>query len=128
MSAFTAEGFMFTIMSVNIRQPKVKLPVAVSIGSLIIIISLTLLTDPIGSILWAALFFVALFILLISLAATLAILQIGEISPTMRKRIILGSGILSICLMLRSAGSLNLVDVLVLILIFSGSVFYFSRR
>lgn len=128
MSAFTADGFMFTIKDVNQRQQKIKLPITVSLGSFIFIIFITLLTDPIKNITWVIFFFLALFILLINLVDSIVILQRGELTPKIRHKVILGVGFLIVCLMLRSAGSLSLVDALVLILIFVASIFYFSRR
>jgi hypothetical protein len=133
MSAFTAKGFMFIIFmfiinDMNTRRQSIKLPTIVLAGSLIFITLLTLMTDPIRSITWAILFFLLLFVILMSFSSTIIILQKGELTPKVRHRLVLGTSFLIICLMLRSAGSLSLVDAFVLILIFTGSIFYFSRR
>lgn len=128
MGAFTAEGFKFTIKGVKLRQQDIKLPSLISVGSLIFIISIVLFTDPTANVAWAVLFFILLFILINSFALSTARLQLGVVSPKVRHRIFLGTGLVTVTIMLRSAGALSLVDFLVLALIFSGSTFYFSRR
>lgn len=119
---------MFTIKDVSTRQQKVKLPITVSASSLIFIIFLTLFTDPVNNTVWAIFFFLLLFIALTTFASSVVILQRGGLTSRTKRRIVLGATFLIICIMLRSVGSLNLVDVLVLILIFGGSIFYFSHR
>jgi len=128
MGAFTAEGFKFTIKGVKLRQQKIKLPSLILVGSLVFIISTVLFTDPTANVGWAVLFFIMLFILINSFALSTARLQLGTVSPKVRRRILLGTCLVVVALMLRSAGALSLVDFVVLTLIFSGSTFYFSRR
>jgi len=110
------------------HQRKIKLPLTISIGSLVLIAMLILFTDPIKSIIWAVFFFLALFILLISLATIIITLQKGEMSAKTRHRVFLIASFIVLSLMLRSAGSLSLVDALALVLILVGMAFYFSRR
>ena len=119
---------MFTINDVITHQHRIKLPALVSAGSLIFIIILVLSTDPVQNIGWAILFFGLAFIFLISFIGATFKLQKGKLTPDIRHRITLVSSFIVICLMLRSAGSLSPADMLVLLLIFSGSIFYFSRR
>ena len=119
---------MFTIVGMGVHQHKIKLPLTISASSLVFIIFLTLFTNPINNTVWAIQFFLLLFVFLTTLTSSLLILQRGEASSKAKRRIILGVSFLIICFMLRSTGSLNLIDVLVLTLIFAGSIFYFSYR
>lgn len=128
MGAFTAAGFKFTIKGVKLRQQEIRLPSLISSGSLIFIISIVLFTDPTTNVGWAVLFFIFLFTLINSFALSTTRFQLGAVSPKVRHRIFLGTSLVVIAIMLRSAGALSLVDFLVLTLIFSGSIFYFSRR
>jgi hypothetical protein len=128
MSAFTAKGFKFTIKGVNLRQRNAKLPTVISVGSLIFMTIIVLLSDPTKGIGWSILFFGLLFIFINTFAANTVRLQSGTVSHKARKRIALGASFVVVCLMLRSASSLSLLDLFVLVLIFSGFIFYFSHR
>jgi hypothetical protein len=112
----------------NQRQRNIKLPLIVSASCLVFVTLLITLTDPIKNIIWAVFFFLALFILLISLATLFITAQKGGVSVKARHRVFLIASFIVLSLMLRSAGSLSLVDALTLVLILVGMAFYFSKR
>jgi hypothetical protein len=92
------------------------------------LIILMMTTNPIDKIIYAVFFFAFSLIFLISAGFLLVGVQLGEVSPKNRYRIIAISLIILTLLMFRSAQSLNWVDALILILISFGLVFYISRR
>lgn len=110
------------------RQRRIKLPLTIAVGSLAFITVLILFTDPVKNIIWAVFFYLALLILLISLGNVVITAQRGGVTPKARHRVFLISSFIVLSLMLRSAGSLSLVDALALVLILVGMAFYFSRR
>lgn len=110
------------------NRRKIKLPLWISAGCLAVIAGLMLFTDPVKNIIWAVFFFLALFILLVSLGTLVITAQKGGVTPKARHRTLLIASFIVLSLMLRSAGSLSLVDALALVLILAGMAFYFSRR
>jgi len=87
-----------------------------------------LTTNPIEKVIFAVLFFGLALVFMISLGHLLVRVQVGEVSPKNRYRIIAISLIILILLMFRSGQSLNWVDAVILVLISFGLVFYISRR
>ena len=87
-----------------------------------------LLTNPVRNVSYAIFFFVILLVLLLSLGHLLMGLSLGKISRKTRSKILIISILLVIILMFRSAGSLNWVDILVMLLLGGGLLFYSGRR
>lgn len=87
-----------------------------------------LLTDPVQNVAYALIFFAVLFVLFLSLGHVLAGIKPGRINPVLRSRAVIASVLLTIFLMFRSAGSLNWVDILVMLLLGAGLLFYSGRR
>jgi hypothetical protein len=110
------------------RRQKIKLPLTIAGASLLLISLIVLLTNPVTNIVWTVFFFLGLFVFLYSMAAAAAILQGGEVTKPARQRLLIGVGFIVVTLMLRSAGSLSIVDGVVLVLIVAGLFFYFGRR
>jgi hypothetical protein len=109
-------------------QPKIKLPFAIFLGSLIFIILLVTLTNPLNNIIFVSLFFLSLYIFLNSAGFLIAGIQKQEIGPRAKSRIILISTFIVILLMFRSAKALSLLDGLLLLVFSAGLFFYLSRR
>jgi hypothetical protein len=108
-------------------QQRIKLPAIVAIGSLILILLLTLLTSPLKSIIAVAVFFILLTTFFISFGFAFLEAQ-GTNSATARKRTLLFCSVLVLLLMLRSAKALSLLDACLMLLFFGGLTFYISRR
>ena len=87
-----------------------------------------LLTNPLQNISYAIFFFGILLVLLLSVGHLLMSLKSSEINRRSRSKIVIISIFLVIILMFRSAGSLNWVDILVMLLLGGGLLFYSSRR
>lgn len=107
---------------------KHKLALCSSIISFAGLLLLILTTDPVDKIIYAVIFFVVALVFLISFGQLMVRLQVGEVSPKNRYRIITISLIILTLLMFRSAQSLNWVDAVILVLISFGLVFFISRR
>jgi hypothetical protein len=110
------------------RNPHLVLPAALSAGSFFILLLLCLLTDPVKNVSFALVFFAVLLVFLLSLGHFLFTLKSGRVRPKARSRIVIGSVLIVLVLMFRSAGSLNWVDILVLLLLCGGLLFYSGRR
>ena len=91
-------------------------------------LAIVLLTSPIRNITFAVPFFMTSFIFLISLGHFLTYLRKGKVSRKSRSRILILSIFILLLLMFKSAGSLNLIDLIILILVVGGLLFYSSRR
>jgi hypothetical protein len=113
---------------VNILPPKVKLPFAIFLGSLIFISLLVMLTNPLNNIIFVSLFFLLAYILLNSVGFLALSLQKKEINNRLRTRLVLSSTFILILLMFRSAKALSLLDGLLLVFFSAGIFFYLSRR
>jgi uncharacterized membrane protein len=107
---------------------KRRFPGSLTLGSLVALIILSSLTNPVDNIIYTALFFGLALLFLLSLGHFMVRLQTGEVSSKNRYRIVALSLVLLILLMFRSAQSLSWVDGIILILIGFGLVFYISRR
>lgn len=99
-----------------------------SLVSLLGLVILTSLTNPVDNIINTVVFFALALIFLLSLGHLMVRLQIGEVSSKNRYRIVTLSLLILIVLMFRSAQSLSWVDGVILVLIGFGLVFYISRR
>lgn len=105
-----------------------KLNLWLTIVSLAGLIVLMLTTNPVDKIIYAAVFFGLALVFMISLGYLLVKLQLGEVSPKNRYRIVALSLVILTLLMFRSAQSLNWVDAVIMLLISFGLGFYISRR
>lgn len=110
------------------RNPHLLLPAALSAGSFLGLVLLMSLSDPVQNVSMALLFFAILLVLLLSLGHLLVGLSPNKISRRLRPKILIVSVFLVIILMFRSAGSLNWVDILVMLLLGGGLLFYSGRR
>ena len=86
------------------------------------------LTSPVKNITWAAVFFVTLLVFLLSLGYSAVYLQVGEMRPAYRYRIVIISIFIVVLLMFRSAETLSWLDGVVLAIITAGLLFYSGRR
>ena len=99
-----------------------------SLISLITLVLLMSLTNPVDNIIYSGLFFGLAMVFMLSLGNFIVRFQTGEVSSKNRYRVVVLSLIFLILLMFRSAQSLSWVDGIILILIGFGLVFYISRR
>lgn len=99
-----------------------------SLASLLALVLLMSLTNPVDNIIYTVLFFGLALVFLLSLGHFIVRLQTGEVSSKNRYRIVALALIILILMMFRSAQSLSWVDGIILVLIGFGLVFYISRR
>jgi hypothetical protein len=104
------------------------LPAAISAGSFFCLLLTLLMTSPLQNLGYIILLFGSLFIFLISFGYLLAFIKSDPISARTRYRIIIFSFLFVAILMFRSAQSLNLSDLFILVLICFGLVFYTAKR
>jgi len=104
------------------------LPAVLSGGSFLGLVAIMFLTNPIKNISYAVVFFAILFVLLLSLGHLWSLMRWGRVSAISRSKIVIISILAVVFVMFRSAGSLNWVDLLVLLLLTMGLLFYNSRR
>lgn len=109
-------------------RPKYRLPFWGSAISLAALAVLMISTNPLDKVIYAVVFFLLALVLMVCFGHLLVLIQIGEVSLKNRYRIIAVSLIILSLLMFRSARSLNWVDIVILLLISFGMVFYISRR
>lgn len=128
MGAFTANGSTFTMLVMNQRS-EVKLPLIIFSGSLIFIITIMLLANPVNNIIFVILFFLLLFVCMMALSLFFINLQItgNKRSNAIRNATIITTVII-LLIMLRSAGALNLIDLGLMLLFFAGLGFYLNKR
>ncbi len=105
-----------------------KLPALFCAGSFLCILVLFTATSPVKQISYAVVFFITLFIFLVSAGYLIATLQSGRVTPKSRYRIVIVSLSILILLMFRSAQSLSWVDLMILALVTGGFLFYSNRR
>jgi hypothetical protein len=105
-----------------------KLSGSLCLFSLLALIILMSLTNPVDNIIYAAAFFGLALIFLLSLGYFTVRLQTGEVNAKNGYRVVASSLILLILVMFLSAQSLSWVDGIILVLIGFGLVFYISRR
>lgn len=108
-------------------RPQVKLPAVIFAGSFLCLMCVALLFSAAGNVILIAIFFVLILSILISGGLTLGGLA-GPVGPRSRQAIIVVSIFTVILLMFRSAHSLGVVDLLILVLTTAGISFYLRRR
>jgi hypothetical protein len=101
---------------------------SLSLISLLALIVLMSLTNPVENVIYSVLFFGLALVFLLGLGHFIVRLQTGDVSSKNRYRIVALSLVILILIMFRSAQSLSWVDGIILILIGFGMVFYISRR
>jgi hypothetical protein len=104
------------------------LPAIVSAGSFLCLASFLLFTNPLQNLGFVIFLFVALFIFLVSLGYLLAYIKSPVITSRSRFRIIIFSFLCVAVLMFRSAQTLNFSDLLILLLLGFGLIFYTAKR
>jgi uncharacterized membrane protein len=104
------------------------IPATFMAGSFLFLLLTLLLTNPLQNLDFIIVFFVALFILLISFGYLLIYLKSNQVSAKSRYRIFIISFLFVAILMFRSAQSLSLSDLFILVLICFGLIFYSSKR
>jgi hypothetical protein len=87
-----------------------------------------LLTSPLNDLGYIIILFAALFIFLISFGHLLVYIKSDQVSLKSRYRIIIFSFLSVSILMFRSAQSLSLSDLFILVLICFGLIFYSAKR
>lgn len=120
--------YLYIMVLMKRSNPRLKLPAALSISSFFSLVLIMLLSDPVRSVSIALLFFAVLLVLVLSLGHLLMALKPGRVSPKLRSTVTIAGVLLVVALMFRSAGSLNWVDILVLLLLSGGLIFYGGRR
>jgi hypothetical protein len=104
------------------------LPSILALCSFVVLLVCVLFTTPVKNISYVAVFFVSLLTFLMSFLYLAVRFRAGSVSPKSRYKIFSLSIFLVILIMFRSAQSLSLIDILILILITSGLFFYISKR
>ena len=104
------------------------LPGTIALVSLVAIVLLMGLTNPISNISFAAVFFVLAYIFIYSAVYTVATMQFGKLKHTTKRKIGIISTLLVLVTMLRSLQTFGIVDLLVVLLVGFGLVFYVGRR
>jgi len=119
---------MFTMVYVKARKSHLLLPAALSVGSFLCLLAVMFLTSPVKKISYAIVFFVVLLSLLLSLGYLWVSMWAGKTNTASRPRIAIISILLIVLIMFRSAGSLSWIDLLVVLILGSGLLFYSGRR
>lgn len=112
----------------NKLKRQLRLPAIFMAGSFLVLALLMMLTSPVKNIAFAAAFFLLLLVFLVSTGYLVVRLQFGAVRPRARYRIFIVSSFILVIIMFRSAQSLSWVDVLTLVLIAGGLLFYSDRR
>jgi hypothetical protein len=112
----------------SIFKRKVLLQIALVVGSFLFMLLFAGLTSPLNKIAYAIVFFAALLVFLVSLGHLVVRLQNGRVDASSRYYIWIVSLLILVAVMLRSAQSFNLIDVMVIGLIAFGLLFYSNRR
>jgi hypothetical protein len=110
------------------RREHLKRPIWAAVFSAAALLIFASLTDPEDNISYSLVVFGIVLVFFISLGHLAAYLRWGMVTPRGRARILIVSALLTVALMLKSAGSLNPVEGLVLLLIGVGMWFYSGRR
>lgn len=110
------------------RREHLKKPLWAAIISAVGLLVFASLTSPDQNISYSLVLLAGVLIFLISLGHIVTYLRWGQVTPRGRARILIVSALLTVALMLKSAGSLNPVEGLVLFLIGVGLWFYSGRR
>jgi len=104
------------------------LPALLAAGSFIVLALLMVLTSPADKITYAMFFFLFLLVFLLSGGYWLVAHIRGGVSNTARYRLFIFSLLITVLLMFRSAQSLDWVEIVVLVALTSGLLFYGNRR
>jgi hypothetical protein len=110
------------------NRKRFLLPAIISAGSFLCLILTLLFTNPVQNLGFIIVLFGSLFTFLISIGYLLAYIKSSHINLRSRYRIIIFSFLVVTVLMFRSAQSLNLIDLLILMLICFGLFFYSAKR
>ena len=103
-------------------------PATLFAASFLSLLAIILLSNPLDNVSYAILFFAVLLILLLSLGHLLLGLSGHRAGRKARSRIAIISVLLITLLMFRSADSLNWIDLVVVVLLGLGLLFYSGRR
>lgn len=114
--------------SVKKRYSHLVLPAVLSAGSFFGLLLITTLTNPLQNISYAVFFFVILLVLLLSLGRLLLGLNPSKISSKARNKLFIVSVLIVMGIMFQSAGSFTWVDLVVMLLLGGGLLFYSGRR
>ncbi len=109
-------------------KSKIKFWLVLSVISFVTLLLVTFLTSPIDKIGIAIVFFLILFLLLVSLGHLILYLRRGKVGARGRTRILIISVFIVLLMMFRSVQSLSWIDALILLLVVGGLLFYSSRR
>jgi hypothetical protein len=126
--AFTALALSYKIIYMQKYTNRFLVPASFMAGSFLCLLLTLLLTNPLQNLVYIIVFFVALFIFLISFGHLLIYIRTNNISTKSRYRVFIFSFLFVAILMFRSAQSLNLSDLFILVLICFGLIFYSSKR
>jgi hypothetical protein len=110
------------------NRKRFLLPAVISAGSFLCLFLTLLLTNPLQNIGFIIVLLGSLFVFLVSLGYMLAYIKSNHVNLRSRYRIVIFSFLVVAVLMFRSAQSLNFSDLLVLLLICFGLVFYSAKR
>lgn len=100
----------------------------VSLLSFGALLAMILLSNPLQDVSYALYFFGLLLILLVSLGYLVLLQRNGKIAPRSSYKIFVSSGLIVILAMFKSAGSLGVANIAIIILLVGGLIFYFNRR
>jgi hypothetical protein len=107
---------------------KPRIPLIILIASFASLAVCSLFTSPFGHVVNILIFFIALFIFIVSLCWTIALMGRETISSKSKFKIAVFSLTVIVILMFRSAQSLSMEDALILLLIALGALFYGTKR
>ena len=105
-----------------------KLPAAFLAGSFLCILGLVLFTNPVSNLGLSMLFFLAFWVLTISVGYLITIALRGGVGVKAQARIVIVGILLTLLIMFRSSSALGWFEGLILLLITIGLIFYSSRR
>ena|SRR3990167_7756704 len=114
------------VMNAQSRHP--RLPIFGAVLSLLAMLVLVATTKPIDNISYGVVFFGLLTVFLVSAGYQVTRLRRGAMTTKSRSRIFIVSSVILVALMLRSSGSLDWIETLVLAVIGIGLWFYSGRR
>lgn len=99
-----------------------------SLISFVALVAIVLLTNPLQNVSYAIYFFGLLFGLIVSLSYFIRLSWGGRITSNYSYKVFVCSILFIILAMFKSAGSLGIANVAILILLSAGLLFYFNRR
>lgn len=104
------------------------IPALISAGSLCFLAGLTLFTSPYENITYVIIFLAATAIFLPSTLFLILKIRRGQVGHKAKYRIFILTIFILLVLMFRSSRSLNLTDLLIIIAVIGGMLFYSGRR